>query len=138
MWSSVNVDSVTRAVANAADPTRISACKYEWRHYKWVKIDFRISENAQRDTTVTLVPVSNNVQMGTMEIITVSDIDLNFLNFQNVRVSIKLLANKCLRCADDCETCNGPTKNQCLTCRKQDNAHLENGACVTGKNIVSL
>ena len=41
-------------------------------------------------------------------------------------------AHKCLKCDDACETCSGGGKNECLTCRQQDNAQLENGSCVTG------
>ena len=58
---------------------------------------------------------------------------VHILSNLNSRMNPNPSAHKCLKCDDACETCRGGLKNQCLTCRQQDNAELENGTCVTGR-----
>ena len=53
--------------------------------------------------------------------------------FENEQLSSE---KKCLRCASECETCSGPAKNQCLSCRQKENTQLVDNTCITGKLII--
>ena len=90
--------------------------------------------NAPTDIMVMRDHVWSNVQMVSMAMKKVHTFSsLNFGTHDHLHS-----AHKCLKCDDACETCSGGLKNQCLTCRQQDNAELENGTCVTGMLIASV